>query len=52
MRAPESEEGSKNSERPQHKVHLSPFLMRRYPVTQAQWRVIEGYDRVERDLEP
>ncbi|MGA1603692.1 MAG: formylglycine-generating enzyme family protein, partial [Prochlorothrix sp.] len=44
MGAPESEEDSRNDERPQHRVILSPFLMGRYPVTQAQYRAITGQD--------
>ncbi|MDJ0582924.1 formylglycine-generating enzyme family protein [Crocosphaera sp.] len=40
MGAPEDEEGSRDNERPQHDVTLSSFLMGRYPVTQAQWKVI------------
>ncbi|MGK7958766.1 MAG: formylglycine-generating enzyme family protein [Crocosphaera sp.] len=40
MGAPEDEEGSRDNERPQHKVTLSSFLMGRYPVTQQQWKAI------------
>ncbi|MFB2834219.1 formylglycine-generating enzyme family protein [Floridanema evergladense] len=40
MGAPEQEEGSNDSERPQHNVTLSSFLMGRYPITQAQWKAI------------
>ncbi|MFM6882467.1 MAG: formylglycine-generating enzyme family protein, partial [Dolichospermum sp.] len=35
MGSPENEEGSINSERPQHKVTVKPFLMSQYPITQA-----------------
>ena len=50
MGAPEGERGSQVFERPQHKVRVSPFLMGKYPVSQAQWRAIASLSRVERDL--
>jgi formylglycine-generating enzyme required for sulfatase activity len=39
-------------ERPQHEVHLQPFYLGRYPITQAQWRIVAGYERVTRELNP
>ncbi|MFM7425611.1 MAG: formylglycine-generating enzyme family protein [Elainella sp.] len=48
MGAPEEEPESSNNERPQHLVKVSQFLMGRFPVTQAQWRVVAGYDRITR----
>jgi len=50
MGAPEEEPESLDDERPQHLVKVPQFLMGRYAVTQAQWRVVVGYDRIERDL--
>lgn len=52
MGAPADEPDSNTDERPQHRVTVPPFLMGRYPVTQAQWRVVAGYDREEIDLDP
>lgn len=52
MGAPEGELDSNNDERPQRLVKVPPFLMGRYPVTQAQWRVVAGYDREGRELKP
>ncbi len=52
MGAPESEEGSGNDERPQHQVILSPFYIGKFTVTQAQWRVVAGWEKVEIDLQP
>ncbi len=52
MGAPPDEPESEARERPQHKVRVSQFLMGRYPVTQAQWQVVAGYDRVDKDLNP
>jgi formylglycine-generating enzyme required for sulfatase activity len=52
MGAPESEPESDSSERPQHEVTLQPFYLGRYPVTQVQWKVVAGYDRIVQDLDP
>ncbi|MGJ3252713.1 MAG: SAV_2336 N-terminal domain-related protein [Elainellaceae cyanobacterium] len=52
MGAPTTEPESLDSERPQHEVTLQPFYMGRYPVTQAQWRIVAGYPEVERSLDP
>jgi len=52
MGAPESEPESRDNERPQHQVRVSQFLMGRFPVIQAQWRVVAGFDRIDRDLDP
>jgi formylglycine-generating enzyme required for sulfatase activity len=42
MGAPESEPGSKTSERPQHQVNVAPFYLGKYPVTLDQWRAVMG----------
>lgn len=54
MGASAKEPESRRHERPQHVVKISPFLMGRYPVTQAQWRVVAGYPRSTQvcDLDP
>ncbi len=52
MGAPEIEEGSSDRERPQHQVTVPTFFMSKYPVTQAQWKVIAALDRVNRDIKP
>jgi formylglycine-generating enzyme required for sulfatase activity len=52
MGAPKDEPDSSDSERPQHPVKLQAFLMGRYPITQAQWRVVASYDREDIDLNP
>lgn len=51
MGAPEDEPGSFDSERPQHRVELRPFYMGSYPITQAQWRLVAGYEPINRYLE-
>jgi formylglycine-generating enzyme required for sulfatase activity len=45
MGAPADELKSSDSERPQHLVQVPQFLLGRYPVTQAQWRVVAGYEQ-------
>ena len=52
MGAPEREPESQDSERPQHEVTVPAFLMGRYPVTQAQWRVVASYPAIGRELNP
>ena len=51
MGAPQDEPDSEDSERPQHLVKVPQFFMGRYPVTQAQWRVVAGYAPVDSDLD-
>lgn len=52
MGAPEGEPESQGDECSQHPVKLESFLLGRYPVTQAQWRIVAGYPQIERKLEP
>ncbi|MCP2731151.1 formylglycine-generating enzyme family protein [Limnofasciculus baicalensis] len=48
----ESESGHSSYESPQHQVTVPPFFMGKYPVTQAQWRVVAGLPQVNRSLKP
>jgi formylglycine-generating enzyme required for sulfatase activity len=41
-----------DDERPQHEVTVQPFFMSATVVTQAQWRVVAGFDQVLRLIEP
>mgnify|MGYP001793934236 CR=1 FL=1 len=50
MGAPEDEEGSRDSERPQHEVTVPSFFMGKYPVTQAQLKAVAKLPQVEREL--
>jgi formylglycine-generating enzyme required for sulfatase activity len=52
MGAPEDEPESNDRERPQRLVRLSQFLLGCYPVTQAQWRVVTEYERINKELNP
>jgi formylglycine-generating enzyme required for sulfatase activity len=40
-----------DSEKPQHSVKIQPFLMGKYPVTQAQWKAVAAFPQVEHELE-
>jgi formylglycine-generating enzyme required for sulfatase activity len=50
MGSPEDEPSRSETEGPQHEVTLAAFWMARTPITQAQWRTVAGWPRVERDL--
>ena len=53
MGSPDTEEGRSDDESPQHSVTVKSFFLGRYPVTQAQWRIVaETYDRVNIELKP
>jgi formylglycine-generating enzyme required for sulfatase activity len=43
MGSPEAEEGRIDAEGPQHRVEIGEFLMGQTPITQAQWRVVAGW---------
>jgi formylglycine-generating enzyme required for sulfatase activity len=38
-------------ELPRHPVIVQPFFLGKYPVTQAQWRAVAAYQRVDQKLE-
>ncbi len=44
MGSPEYEKGRWEAEGPQHWVEIKSFLMGKYPVTQAQWVAVMGYN--------
>ncbi|NEQ85297.1 MAG: formylglycine-generating enzyme family protein [Moorea sp. SIO2I5] len=52
MGSPETEEGHRDSESPQHQVTVKSFFMGKYPVTQAQWQAVAALPQVNRKLEP
>jgi formylglycine-generating enzyme required for sulfatase activity len=39
-------------ELPRHEVTVPSFFMGRYPITQAQWRVVASYPKIDQDLDP
>lgn len=52
MGAPADELQRTYSEGPQHEVTLGPFFLGQTPITQAQWRLVANWQKVERDLKP
>ncbi|VXD20426.1 SUMF1/EgtB/PvdO family nonheme iron enzyme [Planktothrix paucivesiculata] len=44
-------EGDKD-QRPQHQVTVPPFFMAKYPITQAQWKAVAKWPKIQRDLNP
>ena len=44
--------GKYDDEKPQHQVTIKPFLMGKYPITQAQWRQVASFPKLQRDLDP
>jgi formylglycine-generating enzyme required for sulfatase activity len=51
MGSPVGEKGRRIDEGPQREVQVAPFLMGKYPVTQAQWKAIAALPKVEIDLD-
>ncbi len=51
MGSPEDEPERFEREGPQHEVTLGAFFMAQTPITQAQWRAVAGWQKVERDLD-
>ena len=52
MGSPEREVSRWEDEGPQHAVRVPSFWMGKHEVTQAQWRAIATFPKVERDLDP
>jgi formylglycine-generating enzyme required for sulfatase activity len=50
MGSPPGELERSNVEGPQREVRLAEFWMGQTPITQAQWRVVAGWPKVEREL--
>ncbi|QQS44887.1 MAG: SUMF1/EgtB/PvdO family nonheme iron enzyme [Acidobacteriota bacterium] len=40
------------NESPQHKVMLSPFYFSKFQITQMQWRIVAGWPKVKRNIDP
>ena len=52
MGSPEDEPQRSEDERPHHEVKLESFFMAQTPITQAQWRAVAGWQKLERVLKP
>ena len=50
MGSPETEEGSRKNERPQHQVTIKAFCLGKYQVTQAQWKAVAAFPQVNKEL--
>ncbi len=51
MGSPENEPERYDDESPQYSVTVAAFCMGKYPITQAQWRVIAKLPQVNRELD-
>ncbi len=51
MGSPEDELDRNSSEGPQHLVQVTGFWMGKYPVTQAQWRIVAGLPQEDQPLD-
>jgi formylglycine-generating enzyme required for sulfatase activity len=52
MGSPKDEPERSEDEGPQHEVTLGSFFMGQTSITQAQWRAVASWQKLERDLEP
>ncbi|MGB3404526.1 MAG: SUMF1/EgtB/PvdO family nonheme iron enzyme [Microcoleaceae cyanobacterium] len=50
MGSPDFEGSRYSNERPQHSVTIKPFLISKYPITQAQWREVACLPKVNQKL--
>jgi len=51
MGSPQQEPERWDAEGPQHEVTLRAFYLAQTPITQAQWQVVAGWNKEERDLQ-
>jgi formylglycine-generating enzyme required for sulfatase activity len=51
MGSPDNEPERSQRESPQHRVAVPSFFMAKYPVTQAQWRIVAAMPPEERELD-
>jgi formylglycine-generating enzyme required for sulfatase activity len=52
MGSPENEAERFADEGPQREVAVPSFYIGKFTVTQAQWRIVAGWEKVERELKP
>jgi formylglycine-generating enzyme required for sulfatase activity len=45
-------EGDYPDEQPQNEITVTPFYLGKYPVTQAQWRVVASLPKIKFDIKP
>jgi formylglycine-generating enzyme required for sulfatase activity len=46
------DEASQEEERPQRIVNIKSFFLGKYPITQAQWKVVANLPKINRDINP
>ncbi|MGB8701104.1 MAG: SUMF1/EgtB/PvdO family nonheme iron enzyme [Thermosynechococcaceae cyanobacterium] len=51
MGSPQTEHEQFAREGPQRKVTVQPFFLGKYPITQAQWRIVAGLPQVKRPID-
>jgi formylglycine-generating enzyme required for sulfatase activity len=52
MGSPDGEAERSNDEGPQHEVSVREFFLGQTPITQAQWQVVAGWQKIAADLNP
>lgn len=52
MGSAENEVESADRSSPQHQVTIQPFLLGKYPITQAQWQAVANLPKITIDLHP
>ncbi|MBK1987087.1 SUMF1/EgtB/PvdO family nonheme iron enzyme [Sphaerospermopsis aphanizomenoides BCCUSP55] len=52
MGSTENEIESADKGSPQHQVTIQPFLLGKYPITQAQWQAVSNLPKIKIDLYP
>ena len=52
MGSPKDEPEREDIEGPQHPVNIPAFFMGRYPITQAQWKIVASYPEINLELNP
>ena len=50
MGSSKEEKSSRTQETPQHEIKVTPFYLGKYPITQAQWRVVTSFPKVKHEL--
>ena len=52
MGSPPEELDRDENEAPVHSVKVGSFFMGKYPITQAQWRIVASFPKIELEIEP
>ncbi len=52
MGSPKSKNGHRDREGPQRRVSVPPFYIGKFTITQRQWSIVAGWEKIENDLPP